>query len=240
MTSSVNLSFLSIERYLAITKPLQYKSSYIKRRFPWTIASVWIIGIAMPCPLMIFSEVRNSRCIFFTQMETYKVLIIFVDGLLAFIVPGAILVWTQYRMIVTLRRSMLASKQICSQDTDKNSYMQANWNLLKTLLTVVGLYMVCWTLHAISMAMISLDFGDNFGIFARATMLFVVSNACVNPFIYALTYQEFKSNLRKLFTCNCEYINTPERKTTAITQQQMLSDTIHSEIKKQTHSQVHM
>ena len=206
MTSSVNLSFLCYERCLAITKPLKkHNNSYIKERFPLTIVLMWIIGIAIPSPLIIFSKIKNFHCIFFAQMRTYEVNIIFVDGLLAFIVPGAILVWTQYRMISKLKRSMLDSKMILSQDSNKNLYRQANRNLLKSLLAVVGFYMVCWPLHVISMALVSFGFGDIFGIVARVTMLFVVSNACVKPFIYALTYQEFKCNMRKLLACICKY-----------------------------------
>ena len=230
MTSSVNLVCLSIERYLAITKPLSnYNSTYIKKRLPLVIAFIWLIGIAMPSPLMIFSEMQYSQCVYFTQMEKFKVIIIFIDGLLAFLVPGMILCWTQACMIRTLRRAMKASKEMRSNEPNKNAYSQANNNLIKTLVVVVGLYMLCWTLHVISMTMITLDFGDSFGVFARATMLFVVANACVNPFIYALTYREFKYNMRRLFTCRFRDAGGSERSATVITQQQTFSETASSE-----------
>ena len=46
VASSYNLMFLTIERFLAITRPMQYDVAKVYRRLPFVLAMAWFMGVA--------------------------------------------------------------------------------------------------------------------------------------------------------------------------------------------------
>ena len=43
-SSSTNLVFLSLERYLAISNPMKYNKTYFNKKVPWMTAGIWVVG----------------------------------------------------------------------------------------------------------------------------------------------------------------------------------------------------
>ena len=199
-SSSTNLVFLSLERYLAISNPMKYNKTYFNKKVPWMTAGIWVVGAMFFISYAVLSDVHEGRCLFFTELPTLKMTLSFLMCCLSFFVPGGILCVIQYRMIMTLRRAMSTRRSLSTTKSNASSdtFSKANWNVIKTLIVVIILYIVCWTLHFISLVFLVFNIVSRHGLFVRMTMLFVVSNSCVNPFIYALTYKEFKDTLRGL------------------------------------------
>ena len=203
-SSSMNLVCLSLERYLAISNPMKYNKAYFNKRIPFITAGIWAVGATFLSIFAVLSDVREGRCLFFTELPTIKMATVFLMSTLSFFVPGGILCVVQYRMITALSKSILSRKDLFTKKKDgtksdsASNTAKANWNVMKTLIVVVVLYIACWALHFISLVFLAFNITDRHGLFVRMTMLFVVSNSCVNPFIYALTYKEFKDTLRGL------------------------------------------
>ena len=86
-------------------------------------------------------------------------------------------------------------------NNDKSN--QARKNVIKTLALVAFCYILCWTWNQIYYFMFNLgypvDFSSNFFHF---TIVMMLSNSVVNPFIYTFQYASFKQAAKQLF-CKC-------------------------------------
>jgi hypothetical protein len=77
--------------------------------------------------------------------------------------------------------------------TKTNTYSSAKKNVLKTLVTVFGCFVLCWTCNQIFITMYFLGYPVNWNsAFYHFTVFATFSNCCLNPCIYALKYKEFQ------------------------------------------------
>ena len=80
---------------------------------------------------------------------------------------------------------------------------QAKKNVIKTLALVAFCYILCWSWNQIYFFMVNLgypvDFTSNFYHFS---MVMLLRNSVVNPFIYTFQYASFKLAAKQLF-CKC-------------------------------------
>jgi hypothetical protein len=79
------------------------------------------------------------------------------------------------------------------------TYKVAKRNVLKTLFTVFGCFVLCASCNEFFFFVyfigVSVDFS---GVFYHFTVFAIFSNCCLNPLIYALKYNDFRSGF-KLF-----------------------------------------
>ncbi|KAI0216725.1 hypothetical protein LSAT2_031299, partial [Lamellibrachia satsuma] len=77
---------------------------------------------------------------------------------------------------------------------------KARRNIIK-ILAMVSMYVIdCWSVNQIYFVMYSLGFPVDFnGYFYHFSLISVFVNCCVNPFVYALKYDQFQTALQKLF-----------------------------------------
>ena len=80
-----------------------------------------------------------------------------------------------------------------------STYRLAKRNVLKTLLTVFGCFVLCASCNEFLFLLyffdISVDFG---GVFYHFTVFAVFSNCCFNPLIYAFKYNDFVVGFKRL------------------------------------------
>ena len=70
VTCSVgNLLLLTLERYWATNKPLQYNSDVVKRRLPVVFPMLWLVGMAIQFPKFVSTRVVNGRCIPYNDIK---------------------------------------------------------------------------------------------------------------------------------------------------------------------------
>ena len=79
---------------------------------------------------------------------------------------------------------------------------KAGRNATITSLMVCCGFIVCWTPNQILFFLgfigLPVDYGSWFYHF---TVVLVVTNSCINPFIYAAKYREFQNGVRRLVAC---------------------------------------
>ena len=84
-------------------------------------------------------------------------------------------------------------------------------NVIKTLALAAFCYILCWSWNQIYFFMFNLgypaDFASNFYHFSMVMLLY---NSVVNPFIYTFQYASFKQAAKQLF-CKC-FVNDIESK----------------------------
>ncbi|XP_022093722.1 beta-3 adrenergic receptor-like [Acanthaster planci] len=81
------------------------------------------------------------------------------------------------------------------------SLMRARRNTFKTLLLVSVAFTVCWTPNEVIFFLFNLGVDVDFtSVVYIVSVAMVASNGCVNPFIYAIKYKQFRKALKAL-TC---------------------------------------
>ena len=200
-TSTYNITVLSVERYLAIIDPLNYDTDKVKRRLPYVFIGEWLLcGIAfMIVPYHTIT--RNGKCLMGHHMIGTVIWDLYspYEFSLAFAIPLIISLYCYGRMLICLHQSARGSSGASkdSKSTNVDKLRLAQLNIFKTCLTVIFFFIICWSLAEISV------FFYLVGVYKTlATQqyvighLLIVLNSVVNPYIYAIRYDEFKDQLK--------------------------------------------
>ncbi|XP_030829906.1 nociceptin receptor-like [Strongylocentrotus purpuratus] len=124
---------------------------------------------------------------------------------------------TQILIARNLSQQFRSFKGITNATTTTNGnqapsfHIVARNRVLKLMLTVIIIYIVCWTPAQIAYLGYSLGWVPlsylNSPIHSLLTV-FGFYNSCANPIIYAARYPEFRNALKEMFTCKSAK-NTP-------------------------------
>ena len=200
-SSGFNLMFLSIERYLAITKPLSYDEHRIKRRLPVLIPAIWISGLICMLPDPIYFKVVDGACIYTggTLPQRDILLMFSYYAFMGFVIPGVTMLVLYTHMGVVLWRSQQLQKQMTSQGAKKNDLLgKAQVNIFFTCLTLLVLFLTCWVLNRVSTMLFFAHVVLSNRILFDVSSMLIVLNSVVNPFIYTIRYDELQLHLKML------------------------------------------
>ena len=220
LTASVySLTFISFDRYLKISKPLQYKSRMTTSRSQKIIFIIWLISTALAsyaatnysgnsgilvkvflyCPF----DISHARG-FYTFLAVAWVLIPIVIILL---------MYTLIFIIAHKRQKMLRNGQLGEDPDNRNQrtvFLQ-DLKVIRMLLVVVGVFMVCWLPLLIYHRVIhpsrqledpiAFSFSDlrQELIIQLVVCIFPYFNSLCNPAIYALLDQKYRKAFQRVF-----------------------------------------
>ncbi|XP_028413995.1 trace amine-associated receptor 5-like [Dendronephthya gigantea] len=225
-TSIYTLTFISLDRYLKISKPLQYKSRMTTSRSLKVILVIVLVAIS----LATYSATPNSgsygvvdtvygTCNFKhdpNKVKTYYVFLAFS----AFFIP-ALIILTLYALIFRVahkRNKMLSNGGLGQTFSDQNqrSALRQDMKVIRMLLVVVGVFICCWgpwfswiLVWFYSRNIIEWE-NDSYKNVHRMNIIHLtlrtlpLFNSLCNPFIYACldqTYREASKHLFRRMTC---------------------------------------
>ena len=206
--SGYNLMFLTLERYWAITKPLQYDQHKVMKRLPVLFAACWVIAVASVVPNSIFHRVVNGSCIpFYVIPGPWKIKVLgsYVIGI-SCVVPAGVMIWAYVAIGLSLHRSRSFQNSDSSTQSDKLKKIQMN--LLQTCVILMVMFVLCWINHVIRYVLL---LGGYFmhlrTTYYPSTALFIILNSCLNPFVYCVRYKEFQDQVKVLFRCETASMN---------------------------------
>ena len=195
--SGYNLMFLTLERCWAITKPFQYNQEAVVKRLPYALMFSWIMGFVSIITNSIFNRVVDHRCVpFYTVRESWMVHAIGASILgLCCMVPAVMMIGAYVLIWVSLRSSGNLSNQKSSKNLRK-----VQVNLLQTCITLMIMYVLCWTNHSIRFVLRTGNYFPNLSTtYYPSTLSFIILNSCLNPFVYCVRYTEFQEQVKVLF-----------------------------------------
>ena len=200
-TSSYNFVMLTIERQSAIVNPLQYRPEKVMKRLPMIFALEWLAIIAVFAFAPATTVYQHGVCMVAMKMwgTIYMDLVIPYLLTIAICIPVAVMVVCYLRMIRALYRSSKSFKSTPGQTNSKKLHA-AQMNLFQTCLIMLIVFLACWLTSQSAVLMYILDrypglSNDHYSI----GHLMVLINSEINPYIWAIRYDEFQKQLIHLF-----------------------------------------
>lgn len=217
--SILHLCVISLDRYLAITSPLKYKSRISKRHAILAICVVWTCSSAIsfvPIYLGWFADTTQMKlyedspdCGLYVN-QVYAV----VSATTSFYTPLFVMLFVYARIyriasrqaedIKKLERSvhnLHNEKKVRLKQTSKK--LNKDFKALKTLGTLMGLFCLCWLPFFLMYVIV--PFCEScevpIPVVSFITWLGYI-NSCINPCVYAFLNRDFRMAFRKLLLCS--------------------------------------
>ena len=198
--SSYNIVLLSIERCYAIVKPFQYDSAKVRKRLPVWFTINWCFSILIICVVPATTIIFENKCfVAYKLVTTY-----WVDWyspyeiIFGIIVPTFISVICYWMMFRVLNKAVHLSEGQ-SQSNNIHKIRLVQMNIFKTCLVVVIVFVICWSIPETAMFFFSIGIYTNLNNYHfYIGRLAVILNSTLNPYIYAIRYDDFKDQINVL------------------------------------------
>ena len=220
LTASIcSLMFISFDRYLKISKPLQYRSRMTTSKSLKIIFIIWLISIAFAT----YAATRDSGSVGFitgsgafcrdnlvTIESTHNEYRTFLFISVVFL--PAIVILIMYALIFVVahkRQKMLRNGELGETGQNQRSVLRQDLKIVRMLLIVVGVFLFCWL--PLSIAIFILIYSPNtfydwfrsswrsLVIYLLVVRLLTVTNSLCNPIIYACLDQTYREAFKHLF-----------------------------------------
>lgn len=199
------LTLVSVDRYLALTRPLSQGRG---RRAIWARGicfGIWIAGILLSFPALLFRSVQFfphwgiDACYLEYPHEGWRLRYNLTVSIVGFLIPVPIVSFCSYHITKVIRSSQKMRK--CSRVSveRKAAYL---------VLVVLAAFVICWLPYQV---LIILDTLDHYGVVSGCTWAHVLdignqlatylgySNSSLNPFLYVIVGKHFKQRAREVF-----------------------------------------
>ena len=210
ISSIMHLMMLSIDRYMAIARPLFYPVEMTKSRalklcsILWMYSAVWaflpLFGVSSyECFISYIGKCKAKDWSKFGLNFAFAISVVSGTYGLALIV----MVYIYLRIARVIRNQLQRMQEVAGfdQQTSKKDIKRKRANATKTLsrnkgvvtlLVVTLVYLICWSPFCI-MLFIEIGTGEKVkGPYSTLAMLVGFANSCCNPVIYSIKYRRFR------------------------------------------------
>ena len=216
LTASIySLMFISFDRYVKISKPLQYRSTMTTSKAVKIIFAIWFLACAF-ATYATFPEsgvqgiVSAAALCPSTNHKKTMLLLFFV---ITFFLP-TIIILVMYILVflaVYKRQKALENCELGQTFQNRGNIFLKNIKAIKMLLVVIGVFILCWGPYVIAMLLYmyypkledtscsSLRYQHWILIIFRTVNILPYLNSLCNPIIYACLDQTYKEAFKNLF-----------------------------------------
>ena len=219
LTASVyTLTFISFDRYLKISKPLQYISRMTTSKSLKVIFTIWLISVSFAT----YAATPDSgswgilvRCILCYSSDTKKVQVFYTFlSANVFFIPAIVMI-VMYVLIFVVahkRHKMLRNGQL--GEARQRNVLRRDLKVVRMLLVIVGVFVFCWFPKMIFNLLLihksnilfgneSLSHAISITMFGVVSDLLPLLNSLCNPLIYACMDQIYREAFKRLFQQMC-------------------------------------
>lgn len=197
--SLANLLVIALERYIAIMN-WKVHSNLTKRRVTFLIVLVWTISIFMGAvPTLGWNCICNlDQCSQLAPIYSRSYLIFWsMSNLVLFLVMVSI--YLKIYTYVKRKTSVMSSHTRGSLNRKRTPI-----RLIKTVMTVLGAFVICWTPGLVVLLLDGLNCRQcKLTSFKRWLLLLAVLNSVMNPIIYSYKDEEMWLTFKNLLRCVC-------------------------------------
>ena len=192
-----SISMISIDRFLAICKPMTYSSWRSSRKAYGVIACLWTLAIAtFSSPLPTKSDFVYYRysfeeniCGLYWEYKWFCV----ITAVYIPVLSGGLLIFTNVKIMKTI----LNRKQDLDKINCRSSMPRRGMNAVKMLLITSSIYFLAWGPYVTEVVVMS--FVDDIqvpGLVRFFTMWLANSNSFMNVMIFSFVYRSFRHEIK--------------------------------------------
>ncbi|XP_013381534.1 histamine H2 receptor-like [Lingula anatina] len=212
-----NITAVSIDRYIAVTWPMEYRQHINKRKVLIGLVTIWFFAaVTAFIPIYLgwntkdgliqnMNQYESQSCYLAVENLSYSIVLLLTD----FVIPLIVLLFTYVQVLVIARRQAKLIKphytNICGEVPTLNTKELKATIMLSA---VIATYLVCWILYMVTFAI--KPFISHMDTNLDLTALWLgYLNSTANPFVYAVTHSKFRRAFTKLLCpkslCFCCY-----------------------------------
>lgn len=191
-SSVSNLCAMTVDRYIAIIKPLRYVTWMNSRRAAFLVSLAWSIPIALDFIPTLCA--RLEKC----NMENRS--LIFSKMILLEILPSVILLVATIQIILTARRHWWQTARLHAQlrFNQVNHRQPRDISSVKVIITVVIVFLSCYCVELFSVIRFLVNSSIPTLEVVHVIVLLTVVNSAANPIAYALFKRDIRRELKSL------------------------------------------
>lgn len=200
--SVLSLAIISVDRLLAIVRPLTYKTTVTSRRMKAALAVAWF-DASFIASLPFFWRKSRGSCSFRATREWSAMVIlinVFVPFLVIFLSQACVYaIAIKHSISIKMQRDVAIQASMRRGSTPQTEAWVLERKATVTLSVVVGLFVLCWGpssfyyfLKAVDPEHFSGTFGRKQELFNAVVKLLTFANSCFNPVIYAWMNKDFR------------------------------------------------
>ncbi|XP_033123818.1 beta-2 adrenergic receptor-like [Anneissia japonica] len=190
VSSTVNIVCLTIERYLAVFKPVMYRSSFTKNKAIFLCCISWCIGPLHEIAWATAHHFENGTCVEKWDSRKVQVAIGSIVFTNHYVIPVSIMIYVYWKIIAyfqDVNKRRASNTTLRTVDAGIKRSQNVRKRIIKTAFLVSLAYILCWGPNEIFFLL------GNFGIITstngvifKITVICAACNMSLNPFLYAL------------------------------------------------------
>ena len=202
VSSSYTLMALTFERYFSIVHPVLHHNIFSKSKVICMACAAWVPGFLLYFAFLVpTTQIINGQCYAGSNFanESWKKVTGVIMFVIQYLIPTLCFIICYSRIFICLRKRVGIEGE-ANHNATVMLKTRARNNVLKTLVIVVLSYIVCSSWN--QLLFLARNFGvviNYKGTFYNFTVIAMFSNCCINPCIYALKYERYRRELRKMF-----------------------------------------
>ncbi|XP_038054450.1 galanin receptor 2a-like [Patiria miniata] len=218
--STFSLMLICCDRYVAVCYAVKYRKWFSAKRVKIGLLFVWLLPVLWQSYLVLVHLPDGASCVAIWPNDTARLSFGVATFCWEYVLPLALIVVTYSQTILALRKRLRVKAEQAATEPSashsrnagnkarKDPLQTAKVRLTITFLVVAIFFVICWGPTEITWLLF------NFGILPGSyyaslwhlgleTPLLCI-NTCVNPFIYCITYTQFRRHLCKAFCGGCK------------------------------------
>ena len=206
--SALNLSLLTVDRYVFITRPLRYSILMTTKMAVLLIVAVWLASF-VPHLLLYLISAENDRAGPSRAFDFFDMVVFEISPMLA-------LLFLARRIFVIVRRQERRMKkqmrQVCfNLQADPGSKMSSHnrrTSSMKFICGAVAVFGFCYLFETFVKVytLITGEYGEGMWLtFRLVSTLLLIVNSAINPVVYALFKSDIKRSLIRMVHRNRQY-----------------------------------
>ena len=196
-SSVANLCAMTVDRYIAIIKPLRYVTWMTSRRATFLVALAWIIPIAL--------DFIPALCTALGKCDMKDKSLILSKMILLEILPCLFLLIATIQIIITARRQWSQNARLHAQlRFNQVSHRQPRYfSSARVIIIVLVVFLTCYCVELYSVIRFLFNSSKPKQEVINAIVLLAVVNSSVNPIAYALFKRDIRRELKTLCRLVC-------------------------------------